>query len=247
MMRNWKTLAMLSLLSLAALAMVQMPVSAGAAQKDAPATLDDVQKTLRALVDRVGTIENRKLSNAEHEAIAELFRSEIKRLEQGVLADLKKSVDKLNSDVGALQAEQARQKVQLEAYKVLVEELNRKLANPPAPSVDKIYMEDLRITLKSINETIARLGPTEKRISTYPPNGTPPAVGRMVLVNMYHEDLLYIVNGTPHRVAARSSRVLDGIPLGTVRYEVFSERWGVLDRQAIVLGSGETFTLTAAR
>lgn len=246
MINYWRGLPMFAILTAAALTIA--PPSASAGGDKAP-TLEEVNKTLQRLVDRVGALESKKLSKAEEDALAMIFRTELLKLETGILSELKKNVDKLGTDVAALQSEQAKQKAQLDAYKVLVDEMHKKLllgAPSGSPAIDKAFMDELRAQFKMLNETLAKYGPTEKRVSAYG-NGATTGAGRVMFVNMYNDDLLLILNGTPYRIPARSTRTVEGIPAGMLRYEIFSDRWGILERQAIPLAGGDTFTLTASR
>ena len=38
-----------------------------------------------------------------------------------------------------------------------------------------------------------------------------------------------------------TAKTLTGMPVGTLRYEVIADRWGLVDRQTISLSAGETF------
>src|ERR1051325_6975118 len=169
MMRNWKTLTMYSLLTTASVVCAPQPILGQDGKKEPPAP------------------ETKKLSEADQEAIAGIIRAEMKKLQDGALADMNKNITKLQLDQLAL-------KIQLEAYKGLVE----KLLAGQTPAVDKAFMEELRSSIKSLNETlkaqnetIARLAPSEKRTALYPSNGATNA-GRVVIVNLYGTDLLFI-------------------------------------------------------
>src|SRR5207249_1722994 len=100
--------------------------------------------------------------------------------------------------------------------------------------------------IKALQDTIAKLGPTEKRTSAYPNGAAALKTGRVAIVNLYSEDLLFVVNGVGHRVAARTSKIVDNVPTGALNYEVFSERWGTLENRVTSIAAGDTFTLTAS-
>ena len=64
-------------------------------------------------------------------------------------------------------------------------------------------LRELRGTIKSLQDTIAKLGPIEKRDSAYPNgngNGATAKTGRVVLVNFYNDELLFIINGNRYRL-----------------------------------------------
>ena len=227
MIRNWKTLTMYSLLSAAAVAFAPQPAVVFATEKNLPTNADGQDK---------------KLSDADKEAIAGILRQELKKLEDGVLANLQKSVNALEGKVSDLQIEQLKHKLQIEQQKFLIDQLTKRLdAASASPVVDKAMMD----TLKAIQDGIAKLAPTQKRSSAYPSNGTAANTGRVMLVNQYSDELLFIVNGVGHRLPPQTSKLVENIPVGALGIEVFSSRFGVFNRQATTLAGGETFTLTA--
>ena len=107
-------------------------------------------------------------------------------------------------------------------------------------------MEETRSSLKALNDTVAKLTPAKERISMSAPSGTTSNLGRVVIVNLYNEDLLFLINNAPHRVPAGMSRIVENIPAGALHYRVHSNRWGPLSDQTTTLSAGDTFTLTAA-
>jgi hypothetical protein len=176
-----------------------------------------------------------KLSDADKDAIADILRKELKKLEDGVLATLQKRVDTLEGKLSALQLEQL-------GHKILIDQLTKRLdATSASPVVDKAMMD----TLKAIQDGIAKLAPPEKRSSAYPANGTATNTGRVMLVNNYSDDLLFIINGLRYRAPAHTSRLVENIPVGPVNIEVAADRFGIFNRQATTLAAGDTFTLTA--
>src|SRR5262249_43047244 len=73
----------------------------------------------------------------------------------------------------------------------------------------------------------------------------PAGAGKLVLENSYVEDMLFIVNLKPYRIAPGKTMVFDLFPAGEVSYEIVSPTWGLRARTKTVLGPGETITLTA--
>ena len=240
MMRTWKALTMYSLLSAATITFA--PPSAVLAQ-DPPATvkdLDKLQKSITDLIDRIDKLEKKPV--VDDKGFIAALRKEIKLLEDGPLEDISKSIRKLKS-------EQEQQKTLIDILSIQVAALEKKVvAGGPAtaPAVDKAFMDEFRNSIKTLTETIAKLGPTEKRVMMSPPNGTAITTGgRVMLVNQYSDELLFIINGVGHRVEPNRSRLVENIPIGAVSVEVFSTRFGVFNRQSTTLAGGETFTLTA--
>src|SRR6516164_8943713 len=193
MIRNWKTLTMYSLLSAAVVAFAPQPAVVFAAEKNLTTNADGQDK---------------KLSDADKDAIAGILRQELKKLEEGVLANLQKSVNALEGKVSDLQIEQLKHKLQIEQQKFLIDQLTKRLdAVNASPVVDKAMMD----TLKAIQDGIAKLAPTQKRSSAYPANGTAANTGRVMLVNQYSDELLFIVNGVGHRLPPQTSKLVENI------------------------------------
>ena len=74
---------------------------------------------------------------------------------------------------------------------------------------------------------------------------TPPATSRVLLVNLYPEELLFTVNGRPYRVPPNATMPLEGQMPGALSYEVVSPTWGLRAANTTTLRPNETFTLTA--
>ena len=244
MIRNWKTLTMYSLLSAAAIALAPPPPMVFAEEKKAK-VVDE--KVMQDLVERVAALENKKLTVAEKEAIGAIMGAELKKLEEGALANLKQDlktvttgVADLTKEIANMKGEQLLQKIQIENQKSLINQLSKRLdAGPAAPIVDKAMLE----LLKDIKDGIAKLGPTTERKMMSAPNGA--AMGRVMLVNLYTEDLLVLINGKPFRVPAGKTRPVDDVPAGSLEFQVHSERWGTFANRSAQLLPGGTYTLTA--
>ncbi len=250
MIRNWKTLTMVSLLSTAAVTFVPQPAMLIAQEKKDPPVevkgLDELQKSINELLTRIDKLEKKKAPALDQDALTEVIRAELK-------AALGKSMEALKADILGIQQDHIKHQLHIENQKAEIKRLTaeldgmrKKLAEgPAAPAVDKAFMEEVRTTLKTLNETIAKLGPTKERQMFSPPINGNAAQGRVVIVNLYNEDLLFLINGAPHRVPAGMSKLLD-IPAGTLHYRVHSNRWGPLSNQTTTVAGGDTFTLTAA-
>jgi hypothetical protein len=252
MIRNWKTVTMYSLLAAAA-SLAPPPVVVQAQEDkgiiDKTGALQKLQKSVDALIERIDKLEKKPVTT-DKDAIAEVFRIELKRLEEGALADIRKDIKMIRSDLSTVQAEQIRQKRDIDDLNSELEKLRKKMlaagsAPMQTPAIDKAFMEEFHSSMKALKDAIARLGPTKERTSAYPNGNGATITGQVVLVNMYSDDLLFIVNGNGYSVPAHSSKIVQGVPTGALQYRVHSERWGTLGNSTTSLAAGDTFTVTA--
>ena len=102
MIRNWKMMTMLSLLS-AAVSLTPPPAHAG--DKDT-----ELQKSIDKLIKRIDALENAQL---DKKAIGEALRAELKKLEDGLLGEIK-------NDIGHVQNKQREQKKDLDDQRMLI-------------------------------------------------------------------------------------------------------------------------------
>ncbi len=100
-------------------------------------------------------------------------------------------------------------------------------------------------TLEEINnkldKILAKLQAPTTRISQYPPQTT----GRIHLLNLLVEDVLFIVNNRNYRVPAGRSLMLEEQTPGTIFYEAWSDNRGRLRQSTFMLSPNQTMTLTA--
>jgi len=222
MIRTWKMLTMYSLLSAATVSLAPPPVVFADEPKFPAKEID--AKALKELSERVMALENKKLTLAEKDEIASLFRAELQKLKDGALADLrtdmkdvKKTIDDVKSDMAGLQAEQNRLKFQLEQQRTMIDLLAKKVETiPSTPTVDKAMLE----TLKGIQEGIAKMTPPTERKMMSPPSNLVASTGSVMLINMYKDDLLFIINNVRYRVPANGSRLVENVPAGSANIEV---------------------------
>jgi hypothetical protein len=252
MIRNWKTLTMYSLLATAA-SLAPPPVVVQAQETkglvDNSDALKKLQKSVDALIERIDKLEKKPVTT-DKDAIAEVFRTELKKLEEGALGDIRKDMKKIREDLSTVQAEQVRQKRDIDELNSQLESLRKKMlaaGSTPmkTPAIDKAFMEEFHSSMKALKDAIARLGPTKERTSAYPNGNATASTGQVVLVNMYNEDLLFILNGNGYSVPANSSKIVQAVPTGALSYQVHSERWGTLGNRTTSLAAGDTFTVTA--
>jgi hypothetical protein len=215
MLKNWKTLALCSLLAATPLA---SPAVAQAGEKD------KILEKLESMDKALGK------AFAEFAKDIDKIKAEIKNLRE---VDLVNQRLEIAQDVTAKMKEVAREVADLRIAFNLLKSL-------PA-GIDKVTIDDIRTKLAAIEQAIIKLGPTEKRLALSPPT----QVGRVVLVNLYPEELLFIVNQKRYRVDPNATMTLDNIPAGVLSYEVLSATWGQRARSTTTLAANETFSLTA--
>jgi len=247
MLRNWKMLALASIMATAA-PVVHTPVFAQAQVFDDSKIierLDKLDKSLSASIKSLG------------EDVASV-RTELGKVKIDT-ADAKIDLEIVKKAVDALKSEKLNLRIDLEkqisSIRGDIESLRTQIRNigPSAPAIpappvaDKSGIEDIKSKLGNIEQAILKLQPNQNRIALAPPTTTPPTTpsGRVLLVNMHGEELLFIVNNQKHRVAPGSTLPIDTVPAGSLSYEVLSPTWGLRARNTTSLAANETFTLTA--
>jgi hypothetical protein len=101
-------------------------------------------------------------------------------------------------------------------------------------------VDDLKFRLEKIEQALGKMQGAN-RIALSPPN-----TGRIQLINMYPEELLFVVNGKTYRVEPNRSMFLENHPAGAFTYEVIAPRvYGLITRKTSSLDPNETFTITA--
>jgi hypothetical protein len=252
MIANWKTLTLYSLLSAATVAFVPPPILAQV-QDAAP---DDLSKKISDLTKRVGNLEDKKPAGLDNETVIKALEAEFKKMETILLGELNRKLQGVSDDIkglktemAAIKEEQVRRKIQIDqlAEEVLLLQKKKQVAdNGPGVPLDKTSLDEIRSRLNAIQDAISKFGPSDRRLSMSPPNGAATNAGRVMLVNLYNDELLFIVNGASHRLPPGGSRLLENVPAGSLNYEVVSGIFGQVDRRLTSLAGGETFTLTAS-
>lgn len=238
MLRNWK---MLALYSMTVVVVTAPPVVAQT----------DDYKTILERLDKM----DRTLAKS-----FEGISADISALKNEVLS-AKNQITSVQKDLTLLQGDTLSQKVELDKAAKKVETLESQIAKlrtelddlkrrpsaEPAPQpLDKASLDDLRLKLGGIEKAILGLNltPPQERVSKSPP-AAPAAVGRVMLVNLYPEELLFVINQRTFRVPAGGSLPVEAVPSGSLAYEVLSPTWGLRARRTTSLAPNETFTLTA--
>ncbi len=218
MLRNWKTLALYSLMTTAVY--VQVPSPAAAQDKEKEKNLVDSIDQLKKTID-------------------DSFK--------GVRADFMA----LKDEVMIIQDDGLKQRLSLSAAAGKIEDIEKALDDlkikvqsgsaSKAAGIDKSSVEEIKLKLGAIEQAILKLQPATSRIAMAPPA----SVGRVVLLNLYPEKLLFVVNDKSYVVPANSTVSLDNLPAGTLTYELIADYWGSRGRNSSKLAANETLTLTA--
>lgn len=196
--------------------------------------LEKINDSLKQAFSDLGTINN-SLTKAFGDVGKDMkkIQEDIKDLKdnkmdlQLKLASTLGKIDDLEKQMGLLQSD--------------FQNLKQKLTKDYSlyPPVANSGMEDLKQRLQKIEKMVGDMrGSTRIALS-------PPSVGRIVLVNGYNEDILFIVNGTTYRLTPGSTSELDNQPSGTFTYEVVSPTFGLRARNTRTLNPNETFTISA--
>ncbi len=234
MLRNWKSLALVSLMT--ATVSVQVPAPATAGDKDNKALLerlDVLQETIKKSFEGVSAeIGGIKADLKAQKGDLKTIRDDI-----DVLKDdgLKQRLDMANANGKIKQIETALDKIRSDLEALRVRE-----SLPSKPGLDKASVDEIKMKLGGIEQAILKLLPSTNRIAMSPPSST----ARVVLVNLYPEELLFLINQRPYRVAPGANLPAE-VPAGTLNYEVISGTWGQRAKNSTTLAPNETFTLTA--
>jgi molybdopterin-biosynthesis enzyme MoeA-like protein len=126
--------------------------------------------------------------------------------------------------------------------------VKKDVADLTAASKDvQLKLQDAQNRIAQLEKQMAQMrsdmDATQKRIALYPPNGqgrtsyyNSGTVGSLLVENRYAEPILFILNGTPYRVEPNQSRQIEGIPVGTITYEVVSS-WGRQARSSTIVAN----------
>lgn len=229
MLRNWKTLALCSFMTSALF--VQTPPPVLAQDKTAEA-IDSLKQTFE---------QSFKAVRSDVQAInlqLQTFKEDLKKIQEDAF-DQRLKVS--NAVLKMQEVEKSLAKIRED-----LDELKSKVAagtGVKAAGVDKSSMDEIKSKLGAIEQAILKLQPstTSQRIALSPPTPS----GKVLLVNLYPQELLFVVNNKAYRVGANSSLTVDNVPAGTVTYELISDLWGSRGRNSTTLTANETLTLTA--
>lgn len=252
MLRNWKTLALCSLMTTTVFVQVPVPVAAGEKDnKELLQRIDTFQESVKKSFERLDT---------HQESVKKSFESVTADI-GGIKADLqgqKGDLKKIRDDIDILKDDGLKQRLDLASANSKIKQIESALEKirtdldtlrnrePSAvqSGIDKASVEEIKAKLGAIEQAILKLQPPTSRIALSPPPSASPA-GRVMLVNLYPEELLFLINQKSYRVAPGSNLPLENVPAGALNYEVISGTWGLRARSTTNLAPNETFTLTA--
>ena len=170
--------------------------------------------------------------------------------QKGDLKKIGKDIDVLNDDgvkqrLGETKANAKIKQIEgaLEKIRTELNVLRNREPTIAKTGVDNGSVEEITTMLGSIAQALLKLQPSTNRIAMSSPSTS--ATGRVVLVNLYPEELLFVVNHKKYRVAPTASMPIDMVASGPLNYEVISGMWGLRAKNTTTLAPNETFTLTA--
>jgi hypothetical protein len=215
MLRNWNFIKLSSLMAVA-LAPIPLP-----AAEPAQITQDEL-KALREPIDALV-----KKLDAMNDTLG-FVKTDVKRLSE-TSDDTKLKIATMDGAINALTTQVANLKADLERIQ------GRASLYPG----EKNGLSEITSRLAKIEETLARMADAP-RISNAPPLST----GRILLANMYPEEMLFLVNGKSYRVAPYTTATLENQPAGIFNYEVISGTYGRLRGSNPLLEPSKTYTIT---
>jgi hypothetical protein len=218
MIRNWQTLALYSLMT-----------SAVVLQAPAPVLAQDKESDSKTVLERLDKL---------NQSIGKSF--------EGVAADMKKLKDDIKTmgdDAFDNRLKITNMEAALKELRADLDAIKKRGSNGIAggSGLDKGSVDEIKAKLGAIEAAILKLVPSTSRTALSPPS----QVGRVVLLNLHPEELLFLVNDKNVRVPPGKNVTLESISAGPVTYEIFSETWGPRGRRTTMLTANETLTLTA--
>jgi len=229
MLNTWKQLRLASFL--AAAMTVAAPI---------PAIAQEDPKVLEGLIKSMDT--DIKAAFKGLRADVKLVDDDVKNLKTG-MTNLQSTVIIQGEDLIKLTTKVGELEKNIKDLRRELDDMRQKLPGDItfyAP-VTKESFEELKNRLKDIEQKLTEQG-SSKRIALAPATTN---TGRLMLVNLYNEDLDFRVNGQSYRVPAGRSMPIDNVPAGSVSYEMTSPTWGRRASTTTNLTANETLTLTA--
>jgi hypothetical protein len=243
MTRTWKTCGLSTLTVLVLLTRV----SAGGAGEKPPPDPDPIKK-IEKQVEEIAA-RGKGLADQITKAFKQ-FGEDLKSIDSRL-----KALEGKEADAG-LRLTDAEQKLAKHKEQIVnlekiieklrddVEELRRRLPEGRiAKSLDpeRADLKDLLTRVQRLEQEVERLSAGGSgRIARSAPN-----TGRVVFMNRYPQELLFILNGQAQRVLPNTQQIFGNVPAGTFTYEVIVDGGGSGGRQTRTLAPGETFTITA--
>jgi len=216
MMRTWN---MVKLASALTATMTVTPVAFAGGT-------DDQAKDIKAIIERLDKLEKDLAEKVEKAVGANVEKKLYENFET-----LKKLLESnLDVQIGEMHKKIKAMTLDLEALRKRKGDTTS--LYPPDKTLDEIRSK--------LDQIMAKL---DGRVAKY---GSPNGGGRVILLNLYPQELLFIVNGREYRVQPGRQMVLDGVPAGSIVYEVASPTMGLIQAaRTSVVNANETLTLTA--
>jgi hypothetical protein len=215
MLRHWRMFVLATVLATAP-AVTPAPAGEGKSVKD---QLAEIKEQLSKLRD--GLREDFKKVGADIQSLKGEIK-DAKMESQLAISTLQRQVNDLKTDLDGLKR---RMQSELRLY----------------PAADKDSLDDLRARIAELERTCSRLQ-GRPRVAMFPPA---PVTGRVLLVNTYPYEILFIVNAQSQRVPPGATVTMENVPAGAITYEAIAPFHGVVARTTTTLAAGETLTLTA--
>lgn len=199
MLRNWKLYGVTTLLTFAL-------ATPAPAQQDGPPQEDQFTKLEKQI---------KSFEKSVAKAFADSF-DDAKELRKEIAA-IKDSTTKTQLNLQTALKRIETLETQMSLLKVELDGM-RSNGNRLYPSDAKDQFAELKSELLQLRQAITKYTPQ--------PAVTTAGTGQLVVTNRYGEEILLVVNGAEQgRIPANSSRVIQGLPVGVVTYEIIST-WG---------------------
>jgi len=216
MLRTWNMVRLASALT-AAVAVTPV-VFAG--DKDADA------KDIKAILERLDKLEKdlaEKVERAVGANVEKKLYENFETLKKLLEGNLDAQIGKMHEKIKAMTAD-------LDALRKKAGDGVTALYPPDSKTLDEIRGKLDQILARLDGKHVAKLGPQN--------------VGRVLLANLYPEEMLVVINGRPYRVPPNRTVPLDNFPAGSITYELVSPTRGPLSTNNTVVNANETLTLT---
>jgi hypothetical protein len=223
MTRTWKTFGLQTVL---AAALVAAPATANAAEESKKITgnkelnkrIADLQKDLNKLKTQVKSIDETLLK-------VESLEGRIKGIEDGLDKrdkELKEVLEKVGKDMQGFRKDMDK----------VLEQLTKKNGSSKPTEGD-----DLTSRVAKIEKVLEQIA---KRVSPPPSLYGPDETGRVLMINRYMDPITIILNGRVYRLNPGTSRLVDGVPAGTLTYDVGTPIYPSLGQRTSNLLPNET-------
>ncbi len=235
-MHSWKPLFVLFCIAvIPSVALAQVKGKTKTEEKSSP--LQEIEKKLKSISDSIASL--KKDLNDQNDIVKKSF--------ENFLADMKLTKDKIQkledqAKQDALLSQMSSE--EMAALKKRIENLEGDVSNLKAPDIAKKFpdpnIKAMKKKIAALEKQVAALKSSPDRIAR-----SSPQTGSIALVNNCGEELLFIVNGTAHRVDPFSRKKLSNQLAGPVNYEVIMDSIGSFYSRRTSLRSNSTLSIIA--